>query len=246
MPTPIAICLEHLDARGRQSRWLGCVALAGGERGLGLGPAGEVVWKTGGSVACELWVSQDERLILYRTADAPAATVTRAGRTLQVPPEKPVVLLQGDELGIGSRRLRVHVHGPAATVRAPAPVRIARSPGGRGRLARAAAAAAIGSAAVAGAIEVRTAPPKPASPPPPPPPIEVREAPPIMLPPEPPKEVKTEIRPYTVLKGDTLGVIIRKTGGVDTVKDILARNALASPDRLKTGQVLKVKTAISK
>lgn len=244
MPTPIALCLENPDARGRQPRWLGCVALAGGERGLGLGPAGEVLWRDGGAAACELWVSLDERLILYRTADAPEATVTRAGRTLQVPAEKPVVLLQGDEIGIGPRRLRVHVHGPAAAVRAPAPVRLPRSPGGRGRFARAAAAAAIGSAAVAGAIEVRTSPPKMAAPPPPP--IEVREAPPVMLPPEAPREVKTEIRPYTVLKGDTLNGIVRKTGGADTVKDILARNGLASADRLKVGQVLKVKTAIPK
>lgn len=41
---------------------------------------------------------------------------------------------------------------------------------------------------------------------------------------------------YTVQKGDTLGLISRKTGG--KVQDIVAANKIADPSRIRVGQVL--------
>jgi nucleoid-associated protein YgaU len=241
MPTPKAICIEDLKPRRGHPRFLGCVAVAGREEGLGLGPGGDVLWKGPTPPACELWVSMDECLILYRRDGAPPVTVTRAGRGLQVPPVKPVVLLAGDEIGIGARRLRVHIHGPAPAIRPPTPVAIEVSPRRAGRSARAAAAAAaLGSMAAAGAVEVRDAPPKVAPPPPPPPPIEVREAPPVIaIEPEPPRA--TELREHVVQPGETLSSIARKTGGADTVKDIVERNGLKDASRIKVGLKLKVR-----
>ncbi len=262
MPTPKAICIEDLKPGRGRPRYLSCTAVAGREEGLGLGPDGDVLWKGPVPPACELWVSMDECLILYRRDGAPPVTVTRAGRGLRVPPEKPVVLLAGDEIAIGARRLRVHIHGPAPAVRAPAPVQVEPVSRPPARSARAAAAAAaLGSLAAAGAVEVRDAPPKiappppppqpievraapPVPPPPPPPPIEVREAPPVIaVDPEPPRA--TELRDHIVRPGETLSSIARTTGGADTVKEIAERNGLRDSARLlKVGQKLKVRMPV--
>jgi len=270
MPTPKAICIEDLKPGRGCPRYLSCTAVAGREEGLGLGPDGDVLWKSPVPPACELWVSMDECLILYRRDGAPPVTVTRAGRGLRVPPEKPVVLLAGDGIRIGSRRLRVHIHGAAPAVRPPAPVDVTPVPRPGGRSARAAAAATvIGSMAAAGAVEVRDAPPKVAPPPPPPPPIEVRATPPVPPPPPKPIEVReappappmppievreappmiaeepepraTEVRDHVVKPGETLSSIARKTGGADTVKGIAERNGLTDAKLLKVGQKLKVR-----
>lgn len=254
MPNPKAICIEDLKPGRGRPRYLSCTAVADREEGLGLGPGGEVRWKESAALACELWVSMDECLILYRRDGAPPVTVTRAGRGLRVPPEKPVVLLAGDEVGIGARRFRVHIHGPAPAVRAPAPVQVESVFRPAARSARAAAAvAALGSMAAAGAVEVRDAPPKVAPPPPqpppievraappvPPPPIEVREAPPaIAMDPEPPRA--TELRDHVVRPGETLSSIARTSAGADTVKEIVERNGLKDPSRIKVGLKLKVR-----
>ena len=170
---PMAICLEDLDAAQEDERYLRCVATPGGEPGLGLDGHGVVRWMPDGPTAYELWVSADGRLALQRGSGSGAITVSRGGRSLEAPPEKPVILLDQDLLEVAGRRLRVHVHGEAQDVHEPTWL------SGRtlGRMARAAAAAlALGTAVGAGGpvqgsptttggetapIDVRARPPKP-------------------------------------------------------------------------------------
>jgi hypothetical protein len=183
MPEPIALCIEDLNAPAAR-RYLGCVALAGDTPGLTIGARGEIQWQSSAPAACELWVSADEQLILLRLESALPVTLRRAGRALDVPAARPVVLLGGDELELGERRLRVHVHGRAPAIAAPAP--IVERPGRRGR---AAAAAVVVGAAVGAASALAGVPEGP------PPPVEVRVRPPRVAPPRrdagpPPKAAK--------------------------------------------------------
>jgi len=120
LPDPIALCLEDLDAPSESRRYLQCVALAGGMAGLTLDDRGDARWRTAAGVAVELWVSADSRLMLFRQSGAIPITVRRAGRSLDAPAEQPVVLLDQDQLDLGGRRLRVHVHGTAPAVAPPA------------------------------------------------------------------------------------------------------------------------------
>jgi hypothetical protein len=206
MPHPLAICLEDLDAGSPGERYLRCVALPGRQPGLRVDRAGVVLWRSDEAMACELWVSQDEKLILYRPAGGAPVTVRRVGRTLEVPFGKPVVLIDQDEVVAGMRRLRVHVHGVATTVAEPSPLPVPEK-AARGGLRSAAAAVALGAALGGAALfQVRCHPPEPSPVPPlpedrdagaPPPDdagaqqdIEVRvvppEAPPEVEPPAPP------------------------------------------------------------
>jgi len=175
MPTPMEICLEDLDLSPEDERYIRCVALPGGEPGLALDSEGLVRWMPGGPAAYGLWVSADDRLVLQRAESAGPITVRRGGRSLDAPAASPVVLLDGDQLQVNGRRLRVHVHGVAEEVHAPEPLTL-------GRLARTAAAALAIGAMVGGAsdaaahtpgiagvgapppVEVRRRPPKPAPP----------------------------------------------------------------------------------
>jgi hypothetical protein len=133
----LSICLEEVP--GRFTR---CVAVPGRQPGLRLDDAGEIRWRDGGGL--ELWTSADERLVLYRAAGAPPLRLHRAARVLDVPAEKPVILVGGDELELGRRRYRVHLHGVAAAVAAPE----ALAPAPSVRLGR--AAAVVLGAALAG------------------------------------------------------------------------------------------------
>ncbi|MBI4859974.1 MAG: hypothetical protein HY815_06885 [Candidatus Riflebacteria bacterium] len=215
MPAPMAICLEDLDATDPSVRYLRCVALVGREPGLRLSRGGAVLWQSDEAVACELWVSADDKLILYRPKGGAPVTVSRQGRSLEVPLERPVVLLDKDRFEVGGRHLCVHVHGEAPQVAAPSmlPSSSLR------QLARVAAAAlAISAAAGAsadGPIEVRGRPPavaverpptrpspKPTGSPaqtppgtPQPSPIEVRERPPEVAAPEPPPQPASVSQP---------------------------------------------------
>jgi len=174
MPKPIAICIEDLDAQPR-IKYLRCVALPGRQPGLRLDEAGRVLWQSDDGVSCELWVSADERLILYRPAARAPVTLHRAGRSLDVPCGKPVVVVDQDQVDVGSRRLRIHVHGHTSTVAAPSPLPARSRP--FGRLAQAAATAAvIGAFTTAGGctiIDIIDNPPEVAAPT-----IEVIENPP--------------------------------------------------------------------
>lgn len=161
MPEPMAICIEDLEPAAGAPRFVRCVALAGGLPGLCLSIDGALLWKTEQPPACELWVSGDERLILLRPQDAPAVRVSRAQRSIDAPCGKPVVLLHGDEIALGARRFRIHIHGKAPTLHAPAPL-----PESSWGVAGKVAAVMVMGAAVVGCkpIDVRDSPPKVAAP----------------------------------------------------------------------------------
>ncbi len=203
---PIAICLEDLDAGPDQPRYLQCVALGGDRPGLAFDPGGQGTWQRGqGDDLVEICVSADQRLILYRQARSIAARVARAGRTLEVPVGKPVVLVDQDQLTLGTpssatRTMRLHLHGEAPAVTAPRwldPAELeaaepdpseGQRPSRAGRRSGVAAAAAlalgtvvglggaVGSSASAHAQLGTEAPP----------PIEVRARPPKVAPPRKP------------------------------------------------------------
>ena len=165
MPRPWAICLEDLEPGAGRPRYLRCVAVVGREPGLRVDGAGAVLWKSDEAAACELWVSQDDKLILYRAPGGAEVTVRREGRSLAVPEQKPVVLLDQDRFEVGTRRLRVHVHGAIDHVYAPSPL---PEPSATGRARAAVAVAALGATLGAADcrkaestedVEVRVAPP---------------------------------------------------------------------------------------
>jgi hypothetical protein len=130
---PMALCLERL-AGADEDRYVRCTAQVGRELGLALGTGGRILWCEQGGAACEIWVSADQRLMAYCPADTPPTTLHRAGRILELPKNKPVVLRHEDELHLDGARFRVHVHGIVDAVRAPTVVRT---------VARAAAAVAL-------------------------------------------------------------------------------------------------------
>lgn len=183
-PRAQALCLEDLDARSEARRFLCCVAVPGRQPGLGLDRQGAPRWRAEGPLACELWVTGDRCLALYRREGAPEVVVSRLGRELAVPTEKPVILRHEDVVHVGARRLRVHLHGETDQVAEPSfyPV----EEGGLGGRVRAAAAAlAIGAAALSGAAgckdDASASGKKPA------PRIEVRTRPPDVSPPQRPR-----------------------------------------------------------
>jgi hypothetical protein len=195
----IALCIEDCHPASGDLRFLRCCALTGLQPGLALTPEGIVEWRTGASAAVRLVVSLDEKLVCYREATAPGGVrVHRGGRFVEVEPLKPVVLLDGDELSLGARRLRLHVHGFCAEVHSPEYYVVPESSSsGAARVAAVAGIAVAGLLGVAGCdkpppdkpvekppIDVRDQPPAPL--PPPPPPMEVRDQPPVALPPEEP------------------------------------------------------------
>jgi hypothetical protein len=169
MPIPLEICLEELTNPSVEERFIRCVALAGGEPGLALDRAGAVRWMPTGAADYGLWVSADERLILLRAEGADPIMVSRAGRGIEAPAGKPVVLVDQDLLEVNGQQLRVHVHGVAAEIRPPERL----SSSALAKIARAAAAAlAFGIASGASA----------APPPGAPEPIQVRPRPPAPMP----------------------------------------------------------------
>ena len=173
MPKPIAICLEALNAHNRSNRYLRCVAVPGHLPGLRLDKAGRVMWQREVASACELCVSADDRLILYRQEGMVPVRVERAGRGLDVPFGKPVVLADKDEIKIGRRRLRIHIHGQAQAVFAPSP--LVDMPAPLTRLAQAAAVAALVGTVLTGTgctLEISKSTPT----------IDVRDFPPVPMP----------------------------------------------------------------
>lgn len=102
-------------------RYLQCTALQGRQPGLAVAPDGEVTWQNASrGELFQLWVSLDHQLIAYRPEGAPGGTrVHRAGREVELPESKPVVLLSGDYLLFGSHCYRVHIHGDAQAPMAP-------------------------------------------------------------------------------------------------------------------------------
>jgi hypothetical protein len=122
MIRPLAICIEDLDAKTEAAKYLRCVALPGRQPGLRLDEAGRVLWQADDVLSCELWISADDRLILHRQEGMEPVILRRGARSLDVPFVKPVVVLDKDQIEVGSRHLRVHIHGEATSVAAPAPL----------------------------------------------------------------------------------------------------------------------------
>jgi hypothetical protein len=171
MPSLLEICLEEMTPPLADERYIRCVALPGGERGLALDREGAVRWMPDEPTDFGLWVSGDDQLILLRARQAGPITVSRAGRSLAAPAEMPVVLLDQDLLQIDGRQLRVHVHGATDEVHPPERL-------GSSALARAAraTATALALSAVVGVADGAAGRPALASPPP----IEVRVRPPVV------------------------------------------------------------------
>jgi hypothetical protein len=161
----LEICLEEIEETNDE-RFIRCVALPGGQPGLALDRDGAVRWMPEEPAPYGLWVSADGQLVLLRGSGAGPIVVARGGRSLEAPPEKPVILLDGDLLRVGGRELRVYLHGE--TVASRPPERLSASALARAARATAAAVAlsaavGIGAAAVAAPssapIEVRDRPP---------------------------------------------------------------------------------------
>ena len=142
---PIALCVEYLGVRSRSDRYMCCVATPGYDVALGLDARGDVVWREDGRLAFELWVSADHQLMVVRRVGRPEIVVSRAGRSLSLPFDKPVVLLDCDRIEIGGRAMRVHVHGPTEHVQPPEPLEPARN---TGPIAAIATAVAISASAM--------------------------------------------------------------------------------------------------
>ena len=175
-PRPIAVCVEDVDAFQSRARYLCCVALPGGQPGLGVGADASVLWQRVAGVAVELWVSADERLVARRRDASGRIALHRGERSLQLPVDKPVVMLDQDLLEVAGRCLRLHVHGHAAAASAPTAYPPARETAGprtdlsraipsAARLATAMTVSALAVGCQKEAIEVREHPPE-LSPPP--------------------------------------------------------------------------------
>ncbi len=143
----LALCVETLD--GEPARLTSCVALVGRQPGLSLGAGGEPCWQEEHGPLVRLCVAQDGRLVLLREGGAAAVTVARAGRALDVPPERPVFVLDKDEVRVGQGGwLRLHVHGEAEEIAPPQRVELQGAPSGARRwLLAGAAALALGATA---------------------------------------------------------------------------------------------------
>ena len=121
VPEPVALCIEDLEDGKEETKFIRCVALVGTEPGLGIDAQGRPLWRATKSQACELWVSGDARLMLSREAHAVPVVLHRVERRLEVPAGKPVVVLDQDELEIGGKTLRLHVHGSTTVIHPPEP-----------------------------------------------------------------------------------------------------------------------------
>lgn len=118
---PIEICLEDVHQGSDAPKYVRCVAIDGGRRGLGFDALGRVTWLAD-AAACEVFVAADGRLAMTREEGAPRVVVGRAGRRVDVPQGKPVFLLGGDDLWVGERHVRVYVHGAVAEAAPPEPL----------------------------------------------------------------------------------------------------------------------------
>jgi hypothetical protein len=121
MSRPIALCIERVQSVDND-RYLCCTARPGREAGLALGLDGAILWCHSGLVACEVWVSGDQRLVAFRPSGAPEVRLERARRGVALPTESPAFVLDGDELIIGEHRFVVHVHGVTDEVHPPRPI----------------------------------------------------------------------------------------------------------------------------
>lgn len=144
---PLVVCLQEVGVAADEAITWRCVAVPGKLDGLALGPDGAVRWREEPAGRIALGVTGDEQLGLWRPREAPAPTLSRAGRAFAVPEERVVIVLHDDELAIGAQRWRVLLHGPAQHVAPPKPLGLERA------LRRAATVGALGLATGLAACE---------------------------------------------------------------------------------------------
>jgi len=117
--TIIAICLEDCYPVHESLRYLQCTALK--RSGLYVGAGGVVGSDDRSPAYCQLRVTGDDRLACLATSRMlPGARVHRGGRFVDLEPEKPVMLCDGDFLAVPGRCYQLHVHGDAAVAAEPA------------------------------------------------------------------------------------------------------------------------------
>ena len=132
MSHPISVCIENTGAKRPAGRFTRCVAVPGSGPGLALDARGCVVWRSEEAPVCRLCVSLDGCLVLLRPEGAPKVTIRRAGRSLEAPVGKPVVLLDGNEIDVASRELREFMTRPGSDRHGTSTSRVSPS-GGRTR-----------------------------------------------------------------------------------------------------------------
>ena len=126
MPKPLSLCLER-KGKPQNERYYKCTARTGREAGLSILDDGDIGWCATKNVVCDLYVSDDERLIAFCRNGSADVTVVRAGRSVALEAEKRAVLRHLDELRYGDIVFVVHKHGVAETVHPPRPVRFAQA-----------------------------------------------------------------------------------------------------------------------
>ncbi|MDJ0764685.1 MAG: hypothetical protein QNJ97_17025 [Myxococcota bacterium] len=140
MSKPVALCVE-LKNNPEKTRYYKCTARTGREKGLTIQLDGTIGWCEISDVACELWVSDDQRLMVFRPSGGPDVYVSRANRKICLAEAQMATLLHLDELTINGRSYCIHVHGIAETIHPPRLVRVIRA-------ASLAASLAIGASSV--------------------------------------------------------------------------------------------------
>ncbi len=109
----LAICLEDRNCIEHEERFQACVAMPSGVPGLSISQDARICWRTAEGPSVHLGATGDGRLALFADDGfLPAPRVTRAGRVQECPSRRPVILLDGDELGVAGGSWRVHLHGP--------------------------------------------------------------------------------------------------------------------------------------
>ncbi len=109
----MSICLEDLECSDTGSRFQSCMAMPSGTAGLSITPGAEVRWKAAREPSAHVGTTEDGRLALFVDAGfRPALLLRRGGRVLACPEDRPVVLIDQDELELPGGRWRVHLHGP--------------------------------------------------------------------------------------------------------------------------------------
>ena len=127
MPSPIELCIELLNHAAEDERYYKCTARSGREAGLSIQLNGTIGWCKNGEKACDIWVSDDGRLLVHRTDEAPDLFVKRRGRELLLPTRRLAFLRNRDELSFMGFEFCIHVHGQTREVHAPRPVRVLRA-----------------------------------------------------------------------------------------------------------------------
>ena len=121
MAKAIAVCIERQAAPGAD-RFIRCTARSGREAGLALGVDGSILWCSKTGAACDLWVTDDQRLVAVRAAPVDSLRLERGQRALDLPTGRAVVVLDQDVIVLGAQRFRVHIHGTTEIVHPPTTV----------------------------------------------------------------------------------------------------------------------------